>query len=555
MGASLQAQVPMPDHCPTPSLAEHARRLTGIHLRELLQDDSRNQRLRQRAGPILLDLSRQKLDPAALEALGAHAEASGWQAARDAMFAGAPINTSEHRAVLHTALRAGQSRLPSPAPPAVLGEIERTLQRMELLVAAIGRGESASLGLPATLTDVVNIGIGGSDLGPRLAVSALGPFHTGHLRNHFLTNVDGQAAHDLMRRLDPASTLVIMVSKTFTTQETLLNGEVLREWITAAHGGDPQAVARHFLGVSANTTAAQAWGIRAEHVYPMWDFVGGRYSMWSAVGLSLALAIGMPQFRALLAGAAAMDDHFRSAPWSQNLPVLLALVELWNRNVFERSSRAVVPYADLLTDLPSYLQQLEMESLGKRVTPRGEPVAQATVPVVWGSAGTNAQHAYFQALHQGTDVVPLELIGVVNPSHGLRGNHDALLSNLLAQAAALALGKTFQEALAEADEGDANARHVLAAQRTFPGDRPSTVLLLDALTPASLGALIALYEHKVFMLGHLWGINAFDQWGVELGKSIARQILPALRGEASDVPPLDPATCALIEAIRERRQD
>jgi glucose-6-phosphate isomerase len=256
----------------------------------------------------------------------------------------------------------------------------------------------------------------------------------------------------------------------------------------------------------------------------------------------------------LLAGAAMADDHFRSASWQHNLPVLMALIEYWNRNVEGHASRAVVPYADLLGDLPSYLQQLEMESLGKRVSPQGDTLGQNTVPVVWGSVGTNAQHAYFQALHQGSEVVPLEFIGVVRPAHPLQANHDALLSNLLAQAAALALGKTFEEALAETTGGDAAARRALAAQRTFPGDRPSTVLLLDALTPESLGALIALYEHKVFMLGHLWGINAFDQWGVELGKVIARQILPALRDELSDVPALDPATWALIDLIRSRRE-
>ncbi|KRE89632.1 glucose-6-phosphate isomerase [Frateuria sp. Soil773] len=533
--------------------ADHAQRLARTSLRDLLRDPERGGRLRQRLGPILLDLSRQKIDGPALDALGAHVERSRWQQARDAMFAGARINTSEDRAVLHTALRAGGSSLPSPAPAEVRHEIEQTLGRIGDLVRAVERGESAGLGLPARITDVVNIGIGGSDLGPRLAVGALAPFHRPQLRSHFLTNVDGQSAHDLMQRLDPATTLVIMVSKTFTTQETLLNGNVLREWIGAFHARDEAATARHFLAVSANTAAAQAWGVPPGQIYPMWDFVGGRYSLWSAVGLALALAVGIDHFRAMLAGAAQVDDHFRTAPWQHNLPVLLSLVEFWNRDVQGHASRAVVPYADLLGDLTAYLQQLEMESLGKRVTPQGAPVAQATVPVVWGSVGTNAQHAYFQALHQGTDVVPLEFIGVVSPAHPLQDNHDALLSNLLAQAAALALGKTFDEALAESTEGDEAARAALAAQRTFPGDRPSTVLLLDALTPASLGALIALYEHKVFMLGHLWGINAFDQWGVELGKAIARQILPALRGEASDAGRLDDATVALIGAIRERR--
>lgn len=534
-------------------LAEHVERLARIHLRELLKDDARGQRLRHRVGPLLLDLSRQKLDAAALDALGAHVEATNWQAARDAMFAGAPINTSEDRAVLHTALRASGAKLPSPAPREALDEIGKTLQRIDALVHAVGLGDASAFGVAPGITDVVNIGIGGSDLGPRLAEHALAPYHVPGLRSHFLTNVDGQSAYELMHKLDPKRTLIVVVSKTFTTQETLLNGNVMRDWISRAYGGDAKAVSRHFLAVSANVAAAEAWGVPAAQVYPMWDFVGGRFSLWSAVGLSLALAIGSYNFHALLKGAAQIDDHFRTAPWHENLPVLLSLVEVWNRNGQGRGSRAVVPYADLLTDLTSYLQQLEMESLGKQVTPQGQPVAQSTSAVVWGSVGTNAQHAYFQALHQGTDVVPLEFIGVVKPAHDLAANHDALLSNLLAQAAALALGKTFDEALAEAKQGSEEERRVLAAQRTFPGDRPSTVILLDRLTPESLGALIALYEHKVFMLGHLWGINAFDQWGVELGKSIARQILPALDGSHGDTSSFDSATRALLEAIHERR--
>ncbi len=536
-------------------LAEHVDRLAGTHLRELLKDAARGKRLRHRLGPILLDLSRQKLDQAALDALGAHVEASGWQAARDAMFAGQPINTSEDRAVLHTALRAGGSQLPSPAPRDALKEIDATLKRIDALVKAVELGDASAYGVAPGITDIVNIGIGGSDLGPRLAARALTPYHVPGLRSHFLTNVDGQSAYELMHQLDPKRTLVIMVSKTFTTQETLLNGNVMRDWISRAYDGDQAAVSRHFLAVSANVAEAEKWGIPAAQVYPMWDFVGGRFSVWSAVGLSLALAIGSYNFHELLKGAALVDDHFRSAAWSENLPVLLSLVEYWNRDVQGRGSRAVIPYADLLTDLTSYLQQLEMESLGKQVTKQGQPVAQPTSAVVWGSVGTNAQHAYFQSLHQGTDVVPLEFIGVVKPAHDLTANHEALLSNLLAQAAALALGKTFDEALAEAKSGTDEERRVLAAQRTFPGDRPSTVMLLDALTPESLGALIALYEHKVFMLGHLWGVNAFDQWGVELGKSIARQILPALEESgAKQVAGLDSSTQALIEEIRARRK-
>jgi len=536
-------------------LAEHVDRLAGTHLRELLKDAARGKRLRHRVGPLLLDLSRQKLDLAALDALGAHVEASGWQAARDAMFAGEPINTSENRAVLHTALRACGSALPSPAPRDALKEIDETLKRIDALVKAVELGDASAFGVAPGITDIVNIGIGGSDLGPRLAVRALTPYQVPGLRSHFLTNVDGQSAYELMHQLDPKRTLVIVVSKTFTTQETLLNGGVMRDWISRAYNGDKAAVSRHFLAASANVPEAEKWGVPAAQVYPMWDFVGGRFSVWSAVGLSLALSIGSYNFHAFLKGAALVDDHFRSKPWSENMPVLLSLVEYWNRNAHSRGSRAVVPYADLLTDLTSYLQQLEMESLGKQVTPQGQHVAQSTSAVVWGSVGTNAQHAYFQALHQGTDTVPLEFIGVVKPAHDLVANHEALLSNLLAQAAALALGKTFDEALAEAKSGTDEERRVLAAQRTFPGDRPSTVMLLDALTPEALGALIALYEHKVFMLGHLWNINAFDQWGVELGKAIARQILPALEeGGAGKAGAFDSATQALIEVIHERRK-
>ena len=530
------------------SIARHAQRLKQSSLRELLGNTSRGDRLRKRMGPLLLDLSRQKLDVAALDALGEWLQDSGWEAARDAMFAGAAINRSEQRAVLHTALRSAASALEPLAPSAVREEIAQVLARMDALVAALSAGRGASVGLADGITDVINIGIGGSDLGPRLAERALSPFHTRGLKLHFLTNVDGQSAYELMHSLDPKKTLVILASKSFITQETLLNGHVLRDWIVAAQGGDSAAIARHFVAVSANTQAAVEWGIPASHIYPMWDFVGGRFSVWSAVGLSLALAVGMSQFCGFLAGAAQLDDHFRRAPWQENLPVLLALIEYWNRNIQKHGSRAVVPYADLLADLPFYLQQLEMESLGKRVSINGEELWIDTVPVVWGSVGTSAQHAYFQALHQGTTVVPLEFVGSIRPAHPLKDNHEALLANLLAQASALALGKNFDEALAES-----SGNRELAAQRVFPGDRPSTVILLDALTPESLGALIALHEHKVFLLAHLWGINAFDQWGVELGKLIAKRILPALSHVDADVSTLDASTRALLDEIHAHR--
>ncbi|WP_257387638.1 glucose-6-phosphate isomerase [Tahibacter caeni] len=532
------------------TLAREAARLKPLHLRELLAEPGRFERFSRRAGPLLLDFSRQKLDESALQALGAIAEQCGWRQRRDAMFRGDLLNRSEQRPVLHTALRAGESQLPSPAPAEVADEIARTLRRMGELVDALERGDAVAYGIPAGITDVVNLGIGGSDLGPRLAVEALAGYHSGRFRCHFLPNVDGHETAALMRRLDPRKTLVLLVSKSFTTQETLLNGAVLRRWIAQAYDGDEARAAAHFVAVSANVAAAQALGIPPERVLPMWDFVGGRYSVWSAVGLVLALAIGMPNFRAFLRGAALMDDHFRSADdWRNNLPVLLALIGVWNRNGLGHAAHGVIPYLDALRELPAFLQQLEMESLGKRVGADGGELLQATVPVVWGSVGTNAQHAFFQALHQGSDVVPLDLIGAVRPGHALEQNHAALLANLLAQGAAFALGKTHAEALAEATQGDAAERAALAAQRTFPGDRPSSTLLLDALTPESLGALIALYEHKVVVQALLWDINAFDQWGVELGKVLAKSILPVLGG--ADVPAaFDASTRGLIAAIR-----
>lgn len=545
----------MPSSSEPSPLAAHAARLAGVPLRELIQDPQRNESLRQRLGPLLLDLSRQSLDLPALQALGEDLEASGWQAAREAMFSGESINRSEGRPVLHTALRAAGAALPSPAPAEVRRDIEQTLQKVERLVSALHAGEGASCGLPTTVTDVVHIGIGGSDLGPRLAVHALSRYRRPHTRVHFLTNVDGQTVHDLLAGLDPRRTLVIIASKSFNTQETLLNANALRDWIARAYDGNARKLARHFLAVTARPEAARAWGVPESHIYPMWDYVSGRTSLWSAVGLVAALALGMEHFRAMLAGAARMDDHFRSAEWTQNLPVLLALIEHWNRNIKGFAGRAVIAYADLLRDLAPYLQQLEMESLGKQVDQNGQPLAGRSGGVVWGGVGTNAQHAYFQALHQGSDVIPVEFIALVRPAHPLHANHDALLSNVLGQAASLALGRSAAEVQADPERGpEGLAAEALAAQRVLPGNRPSTIILLDELTPQSLGSLIALYEHKVFVLAHWWGLNAYDQWGVEPGKALARQIAAVLDAEATDLEDFDPATRALIQEIQDRRE-
>ncbi|MBP6596353.1 MAG: glucose-6-phosphate isomerase, partial [Arenimonas sp.] len=367
--------------------------------------------------------------------------------------------------------------------------------------------------------------IGGSDLGPRLAVDALKDFHDGRFRVHFLTNVDGSAAQHLLRGLDPARTAAILVSKTFGTQETLLNGALLREWL----GG-----AERLYAVSANVARAEAFGVAPGRVLPMWDWVGGRYSLWSAVGFALQLAVGRDAYAQLLEGGALMDAHVRRTPLADNLAVWHALVGVWNRNALGHGSHAILPYDERLALLPSYLQQLVMESLGKLVRVDGTPALGATVPVLWGGPGTNAQHSFFQALHQGTQPVPADFLGVVRPAHAFADNHGALLANLLAQVQALANG-------ADCDD----------AQRAYPGNRPSTLLLLDELTPRSLGALLALYEHSVYVQSVLWGINAFDQWGVELGKQMAGELLPALSDPAIVV--ADPVTRALLAEIRARR--
>ncbi|MCK9489328.1 MAG: glucose-6-phosphate isomerase [Xanthomonadales bacterium] len=534
----------LPDITP---LAQHAARLAGQSLAGLVADDAAGARagmLVGRLGPLYLDLTRQLLDAPAWQALLDYADAAGVDAARDAMLAGAPVNRSENRAALHAALRAGDGghvRIGA----AVRDEISATLARLAALATTL-REAPRDLGLPR-ITDVVSIGIGGSDLGPRLACQSLARAGSGGPRVHFLANVDGCEAARLCSALDPASTVVILISKSFGTRETLLNGRVMRDWLAAALGRE-QADARLFA-VSANVAAAQAFGVAPERVLPMWDFVGGRYSLWSAVGLPIAIAIGADGFAQLLAGARAMDEHFAEAALADSLPVRLALVGFWNRSLLGHASRCVVPYDDRLAALPGYLQQLEMESNGKRVGVDGQPVPLPTVPVVWGSVGSNAQHAYFQALHQGSDIVPVDLIGVIQPDHDLADNHRALLANLLGQGAALMLGSGDGDGA-----GDAVADTALAAQKHFPGNRPSTTILLDRLTPQALGLLLALYEHATFVQSVLWGVNAFDQWGVELGKTLAGRIEPALAQAGSD-DELDPVTRRLLAEIRSRRAD
>jgi glucose-6-phosphate isomerase len=505
-----------------------------LDLRQAFADDpARFERFSLSAPEVFADLSKNRWDEVTRRLLAELAEGCGVEAHRDAMLAGGPINTTEDRAVLHTALRAPRGAAPFSA------EVHDVLDRM-LAYAEHVRAEAG-----AGFTDVVNIGIGGSDLGPRMAALALQPFCHPGLRLHFISNVDGHDITPVLHGLKPERTLFVIASKTFTTQETMANAAVAREWFVA-HGGTD--IARHFVGLTTNLEAAGNFGI--SQTFGFWDWVGGRYSLWSAIGLPLALAVGADAFRAFLGGARAMDEHFADTPLARNLPVQLGLLDVWYRNFLGCASRSVAPYHQGLARLPAYLQQLEMESNGKGVDMEGRPLPFGTSPVVWGEPGTNGQHAYFQMLHQGTDVIPVEFIAVKTPSHGHADLHTKLLANCLAQSQALMQGKTAQEAAAEQAPTASRTLDpaVLARHRSFPGNRPSTTLLLDALNPRSLGALIALYEHRVFVSGAIWGINSFDQWGVELGKALCSQLLP--RFDSGDIAGLDASTAGLLSRLR-----
>jgi glucose-6-phosphate isomerase len=403
------------------------------------------------------------------------------------------------------------------------------------------------------ITDVVNIGIGGSDLGPKMACQALRSFVHPRLTMHFVSNVDGHDLDAVLKKTNPDTTLFIIASKTFTTLETMMNAQSARAWLL--RNGSESDLPKHFAAVSTNTEAVKAFGIDPENMFPFWDWVGGRYSVWSAIGLSLALAIGFEHFSQFLAGAHAMDRHFRTAPLEQNMPAILALIGVWQRNFFNSTSISIAPYHQDLRYFPSYLQQLEMESNGKRVAADGTPLSIASCPVIWGDVGTNGQHAYFQLLHQGTDVIPVDFIAALKPGHELPGHHAALLANCFAQSEAFMRGKTPEQVRADIDAGNATDPDVdyLVSHKTFPGNRPSNTILMDALTPATLGALIALYEHKTFVQGLLWGVNSFDQWGVELGKVLAKNIESELTGTVH--PDLhDGSTNGLIARARSTMQ-
>ncbi len=489
-------------------------------------------------GDMLLDFSKVNLDAHALTLLIQLAEARGVPERRDAMFRGDPINVTEGRAVLHTALR---NRANTPVlvdGRDVMPEVNAVLERMGAFARSLRDGTYAAAD-GGKFTDVVNIGIGGSDLGPVMATLALAPYHDGP-RLHYVSNIDGAHIHDVLAGLDPARTLVIIASKTFTTIETMTNARTAQAWLKAELGSDADG---HFAAVSTALDKTAAFGIDPSRVFGFWDWVGGRYSVWGAVGLPVMIAIGPERFAEFLTGAWEMDRHFAEAPLPENMPVLLALVGVWHRNVMGYASRAVLPYDQRLSRLPAYLQQLDMESNGKAVTLDGSAVAGATGPIVWGEPGTNGQHAFYQLIHQGTNVIPCEFLVAANGHEtALRHHHDLLLANCLAQSEALMKGRTLEEARATVKDP------ALAPHKVFPGNRPSTTLVYPLLDPATLGRIIALYEHRVFVEGVIWGINSFDQWGVELGKELATALLPLVES-GSGFGAKDGSTAGLLTAI------
>ncbi len=487
--------------------------------RAFADDEGRFEAFSQSAPHIFADLSKNLIDRPTQQLLFTLARQCGLEQHRDAMFAGSAINNTEQRAVLHWLLRSPASL--ADGADALAGE---RAQVHEVLGAMLAYAQGVRA--DDAITDIVNIGIGGSDLGPQMAVLALDAFVLPGKRFHFVSNVDGHELDAVLKRIKPESTLFLIASKTFTTIETMTNASSARDWFEANGGKD---VGRHFAALTTNVAAAKAFGIRT--TFGFWDWVGGRYSVWSAIGLPLAIAIGEQGFREFLAGAHAMDQHFRSATLEQNLPVRLALLDIWYRNFHRFTSRSIAPYHSALRRLPAYLQQLEMESNGKCVDAQGQALRFSTAPVLWGEPGTNGQHAFFQMLHQGSDTVPVEFVAVRKPRHALPGHQELLLANVLAQAQALMVGQR--------DTG---------GHRNFPGNRPSTFLLLDELTPTTLGALIALQEHRVFVSGSLWGINSFDQWGVELGKVLAKDLQARL--QTGDVSGLDGSTAGLLQRLR-----
>ncbi len=532
------------------ALGKHREQFGQTHLRELFEENpGRGAGYTLQVGDLHIDYSKQLVTDETLALLRELAAATGVAELREAMFRGEKINTTEGRAVLHTALRAPSGAVVEVDGEDVVPGVHAVLDKMAAFSDRVRSGEWTGF-TGKRIKNVVNIGIGGSDLGPAMAYEALRAFADRALTVRFVSNVDGADLHEAVRDLDPAETLFIIASKTFTTIETITNATSARGWLLAGLGGDQAAVARHFVALSTNAEKVTDFGIDPANMFEFWDWVGGRYSFDSAIGLSLMIAIGPDAFRQMLDGFHLMDEHFRTAPAEENAPLLLGLLGIWYGAFFDAQSHAVLPYSHYLSRFTAYLQQLDMESNGKSVDRDGDPVEWQTGPVVWGTPGTNGQHAYYQLIHQGTKVIPADFIGFARPVDELEAapaaQHDLLMANFFAQTQALAFGKTADEVRAE------GAPESLVPHKTFHGNHPTTTILATELTPAVLGQLIALYEHKVFVQGAVWNIDSFDQWGVELGKVLAKRVEPALT-EGVDVPGLDASTKALVATYRQLR--
>lgn len=529
-------------------LEAHHKEIQDEHLRTLFaKDPERGKRFTAEARGLFLDYSKNRITEETLNLLVQLAEESDLQSRIDAMFRGEKINRTENRAVLHVALRApkGTSILVDGdnVVPGVHAVLDRMAQFCDRVRSGEWRGFSAK-----RIRNIVNIGIGGSDLGPVMAYEALRYYSDRTMTFHFVSNVDGNDFAEAVRDLDPAETLFIVSSKTFTTLETMTNARTAREWLLAAFDGDEASVARHFVAVSTNAAEVAKFGIDTANMFEFWDWVGGRYSMEGAIGLSTMLAIGPDNFRAMLNGSNQMDEHFRTAPFKQNLPVLMGLISIWNTNFFGAATTAVLPYERYLKRFPAYLQQMIMESNGKHITLDGSCVNYQTSPVYWGEPGTNGQHSFYQLIHQGTQLIPCDFIAFTQTLNALGEHHDILLANVFAQAEALAFGKTQEEVKAE------NVPDWLVPHRVFAGNRPSNLILAERLTPETLGKLVALYEHSVFTQGVVWNIDSFDQWGVELGKVLAQRIVPELKSKTEPLLKHDSSTNNLIRRYRKDRR-
>ncbi|MFZ5876339.1 MAG: glucose-6-phosphate isomerase [Nitrospirota bacterium] len=535
---------PLTEHPTWTALQTHYHQVKGLHLRNLFADDPRRgERLAAEAVGLYLDYSKHRITDETLSLLLRLAEESGLRARIDAMFRGEKINATENRAVLHVALRAPRTARILVDGDDMVPQVHAVLDRMADFSRRVRSGEwKGHTG--KRIRHVVNIGIGGSDLGPVMAYEALRHYSDRAMTFRFVSNIDGTDFAEAVRELDSAETLFIIASKTFTTLETMTNAQSARAWLLAGLGGDQKSVAKHFVAVSTNAAEVAKFGIDPANMFGFWDWVGGRYSMGSAIGLSTMLAIGPERFRALLDGFHRMDEHFRTAPFERNLPVLMGLLGLWYNNFFGAQTVAVLPYDQYLKRFPAYLQQLTMESNGKRAALDGGDVVYQTGPVYWGEPGTNGQHSFYQLIHQGTKLIPCDFIAFAQTLNPLGRHHDMLLANVLAQAEALAFGKTAEQVRAE---GTPDA---LVPHRVFEGNRPSTMILADRLTPETLGKLVALYEHCVFTQGVIWGVDSFDQWGVELGKVLAQRMIPEIESQTEPQLAHDSSTNALIRRVR-----